>query len=108
ESPCVSKARRGWQKGAIEELNRLHLARRIEPYDEVPTTPEAAVARGPQVHKAYELCSVTFRDFDHGKAGTIQKKVHQAGGPEGTHQGRIGAFGDDLWRGHARGHERHA
>ena len=84
ESPCGLKVWRGRQKDTIEELNRLHVARRIEPYDEAPPGPVAAVARGPQVNIAYELCGVAFGGFDHGKAGTVQKKAHQTGGPEGT------------------------
>src|SRR5262247_4330087 len=95
-STGVLKVRRGRQKAAIEELHRLHVARRIEPYDEVPTSPEAAVARGPQVHKADELCRVAFGEFDHGKAGTVQKQAHQTESLEGLHQGRVGALGDDL------------
>ena len=53
----------------MEELHRLHVVRRIEPYDEVPPGAVATVARGPQVHKADELNTVAFGDFDHGKAG---------------------------------------
>ena len=45
-SPYRLKVRRGRQKDAIEELNRLHVARRIEPYDEAPPGPGAAIARG--------------------------------------------------------------
>ena len=102
-SPYRLKVRRGRQKDAIEELNRLHVARRIEPYDEAPPGPGAAIARGPQVNIAHDLCAVAFGGVDHGKAGTVQKKAHQTRGPEGTHLGRVEAFGDDVWRGSRSG-----
>ena len=54
------KVRRSRRKNAIEELNRLHLARRIETHNEVKPGPGAAVARGPQVKIAYELFGVAF------------------------------------------------
>jgi hypothetical protein len=104
----VSKVWRGRQKDAIEKLHRLHVARRIEPYDEVQPGPGAAVARGTQVNIAHDLCGVAFGGFNHGKAGTVPKKAHQAVAPEGTDQARVEAFGDDVWRGHGRGQEGHA
>ena len=83
-STGVSKVWRGRQKETIEELNRLHVARRIEPCDEVKPGAVAAVARDPQVHKAHELCGSARGGFDHGKAGTVQKQAYQAEGSEGA------------------------
>ena len=86
----MSKVWRGRQKDAIEERHRLHVARRIEPYDEVQPGPVAAVARGTQVNIAHDLCVVAFGGFNHGKAGTLHKEAHHVGGPEGTHAGGAG------------------
>ena len=45
-SPGGLKVRRGRQKDAIEELNRLHMACRIESYDEAQPGPLTAIAHG--------------------------------------------------------------
>jgi hypothetical protein len=82
--------RRQRQKDPIEERNGLHIARRIETHHEVPPGPGVAVPRGPQAHIADALFVVVGGDFNHGKAGTLHKEAHQAGGPEGTHAGGSG------------------
>src|SRR5262245_16575511 len=76
----------GGRKDAITELNRLHLARRIEPHDEVKPAPVAAVARGPEVKIAHGLFGVACGNFHHGKAGYVQKQAHEAGSTDGLYQ----------------------
>ena len=107
-APAGSKARRSWQKGAIEKFNRLHVACRIESHHEGQRGPDATISRGPQVPKADELLSIACNDVDYRKASPVPKQAHQTRSPKSSYLGCVGAFGNDLRRGHSRGHECHA